>query len=87
MVVRLDDNYTQEDRDRILSALRDRGVMCSNYFTPIHLQPFYAEQFGYKGGEFPVCESLAMRTVALPFFGAMSESMVNKVCEALRSEL
>lgn len=87
MVVCLDDGYTQEDRDRILRALNDRGIMCSNYFTPIHRQPFYVETFGYKGGEFPVCEALAMRTVALPFFGSMTESMVDHVCETLRSVL
>ena len=87
MVVRLDDGYSQEDRDRILKTLRERGIACSNYFSPIHLQPFYMAEFGYKGGEFPVCEALASRTLALPFFGAMTESMVDQVCEALRSVL
>lgn len=86
MVVRLIDDYTQDDRDRILSQLRERGIGCNNYFTPIHLQPFYREQFGCKEGDFPITEGLASRTIALPFFGAMTERQVETACTAL-SEL
>jgi perosamine synthetase len=83
MVVRLADAYTQNDRDRILEHLRARGIGCNNYFTPIHLQPFYRERFGFKPGDFPVTEALAARTVALPFFGDMTESQVDHVCKTL----
>ena len=86
-VVRLDDRYTQEDRDRILTELRDRGIGCSNYFAPIHLQPFYVERFGYKTGDFPVCEALASRTIALPFHHELSEKDVDTVCSELRTLL
>ena len=82
-VVRLEDRYSQEDRDRILTGLRDRGIECSNYFVPIHLQPFYVEQFGYQPGDFPVCEALAARTIALPFHHELTEREVAIVCDEL----
>ncbi len=87
MVVRLNDDYTREDRDRILTSLREKGIQCSNYFTPIHLQPFYVEQFGYKRGDFPICEALSDRTVALPFHGLLTEEQVDTVCREFRSLL
>jgi len=87
MVVRLDDRYSRQDRDRILDQLRDQGIQCSNYFPPIHLQPFYQEQFGYKGGDFPICEALADRTVALPFHGMLTDDDVDMVCKALQKLL
>jgi len=83
MVVRLDDRYTRADRDRILIALREKGIGCSNYFTPIHLQPFYVEQFGHKTGDFPICEALSDRTIALPFHGHLTEREVETVCGTL----
>jgi len=86
-VVRLDDRYTQQDRDRILTGLHDRGIGCSNYFAPIHLQPFYVERFGYKTGDFPVCEALASRTIALPFHHELNEKDVDTVCSELRKLL
>jgi perosamine synthetase len=86
-VVRLADRYTQVDRDRILKTLFARGIGCSNYFAPIHLQPFYIERFGYKPGDFPICESVAARTVALPFHHELTESDVDGVCHELTSLL
>lgn len=86
-VVRLSDAHTVKDRDRVLSALRDRGIGCSNYFAPIHLQPFYRERFGHNPGDFPICEHVAARTIALPFHHELTESDVDRVCRTLRSLL
>ena len=87
MVVRLNDNYTRTDRDRIMKNLHARGIGCNNYFTPIHLQPFYQERFGHKAGDFPICEALADRTIALPFHGLLTEQEVDTVCKTLRGLL
>jgi perosamine synthetase len=86
-VVRLADNYTQVDRDRILTGLRARGIGCNNYFVPIHLQPFYVEQFGYKPGDFPITEAVAARTIALPFHADLTEDDLDRVCSELRALL
>lgn len=87
MVVRLNDGYTRADRDRILDALRAREIGCSNYFPPIHLQPYYVEQHGHHAGELPVCEALCDRTIALPFHGQLTEQEVDTVCRELKSLL
>lgn len=86
-VIRLADTYESADRDRILNALRERGIQCSNYFAPIHLQPFYVERFGFAPGAFPICEALAARTIALPFHHELTKSDIDRVCETLRGLL
>jgi perosamine synthetase len=48
---------------------------------------FYRERFGHRPGEFPVAEDVAQRSVALPFFPALSESQVTRVAEALERVL
>jgi perosamine synthetase len=63
--------------------LREQGIGCNNYFPPIHLQPYMAGQFGFKTGDFPVCEYVSSRTLALPFFSRMTAQQVNRVCEVL----
>jgi len=85
-VVRLSDDYTREDRDRILRGLRSRGVACSNYFSPIHLQPFYRE-LGYKEGDFPVTEAVAARTIALPFYNRLSQEEIDYIVKQLKDLL
>jgi len=71
------------DRDAVVAALQERGIPSRPYFTPIHLQPFYRERFGYREGDFPVTEAVARSTLALPFSGVMTEEQVEYVCEHL----
>lgn len=86
-VLRLADDYPASRRDEILAQLRERGIACSNYFSPIHLQPFYRDDHGYKPGDFPVTEALAQRTIALPFHACLTRQDVALVVEALKSLL
>ncbi len=57
------------------------------YLPAIHLMSFYRERFGHREGEFPVCEDIAARSLALPFFPEMTDGQVERVCEALRRAL
>jgi perosamine synthetase len=45
---------------------------------------FYRERFGHREGEFPVCEDISRRSLALPFFGELSDGEVEQVVTALR---
>ena len=83
-VVILEDKYSIEIRDRILQELRRRGIGCRNYFTPIHLQPFYVEMFGFKQGDFPVTEHISERTIALPFYNNLSDPEIGFVAQSLK---
>jgi perosamine synthetase len=86
-VVRLNDLFEPADRDAIIRELRGEGIGCSNYFPPIHLQPYMAEQINAKPGDFPVCEYVSARTLALPFFSRMTDPQIDRVCEALETVL
>jgi len=86
-VARLQDEFSNEQRDRVLNHLRDEGIGCNNYFTPIHLQPYIREQLGCKAGDFPVTERVSERTIALPFYNNLPREQVEIVCQALRAGL
>lgn len=86
-VVLLDEVYGQKERDRLIRRLAARGIESSNYFPPIHLQPFYRKAFGFRKGDFPITESIAERTLALPFYNSLQEGEVGYVCEVLAEEL
>ena len=79
-VVRVDPKY---DRNKVMELLKDRGVPTRPYFSPIHLQKFYRERFGYKPGSFPITEQVAEETMALPFHSNLSGDEVEYVCSQL----
>ncbi|HMK09012.1 MAG TPA: DegT/DnrJ/EryC1/StrS family aminotransferase [Anaerolineales bacterium] len=75
------------DRDAIAGRLERSGIPSRPYFTPIHLQPYFVERFGYRAGDFPVAEDLGRRSLALPFSSVMTEGEVDEVCRALREAM
>ena len=48
---------------------------------------YYRETFGHRPGEFPVCEDVAARSVALPFYPQMAEAEVSRVATSLTAAL
>ena len=86
-VVRLNDLFGPADRDEIMAALRADGIGCNNYFPPIHLQPYMVERFGFKPGQFPVTEYVSARTLALPFYGDLTDAQVDRVCSTLEAAI
>jgi len=82
-VARLSTGYTREERDRVIQGLRMHDIGSSDYFPCIHQQPIYQQVFGYKEGAFPIAESVSGRTIALPFYGWMTDREVDMVVQTL----
>jgi perosamine synthetase len=75
------------NRDEVIERLAQEEIPSRKYFSPIHLQSFYRERFGYKPGDFPVTERLGDQNLAVPFSSVMTEEQVDTVCFALRKAL
>jgi perosamine synthetase len=74
------------DRDAVVARLAERGVASKAYLPCIHLFP-HLRQLGYREGQFPVAEAAAADSLALPFFPAMDEAKVERVCQELAAAL
>jgi perosamine synthetase len=86
-VIELRPPWTRTHRDALCAALQADGIGCAPYFPAIHLQPLYRERFGFREGAFPHCESVAARTLALPFFADITETQIRRVGDALHMHL
>ncbi len=84
-VVQLSENFTRTQRDLIVNQMNENGIGCGRYFAPIHLQPFYKENFDYRTGDFPLAENAANRVIALPFFNRITDAQIDEVCTTLES--
>ena len=74
------------NRDRIRAAMSVRGIATGRYFAPIHLQPAWRDHPS-AAAHLPITESVARRTLALPFFNRISPGQQEEVCAALREIL
>jgi perosamine synthetase len=75
------------DRNYVIKEMEKNGIPTRPYFTPIHLQPFYMDMFGFKEGDFPEAEAAGKSIIALPFHTNMKTEEINVVCHALEDVL
>jgi len=83
-VVRLRPENLSIDRAEFIERMRERGIGTSVHFMPLHLHRFYAEEFGYGEGDFPVAEGVYSRAVSLPLYPHLTDAEVGRVCSAVR---
>jgi dTDP-4-amino-4,6-dideoxygalactose transaminase len=70
-------------RDKLAEYLKSSGIGVGfHYPVPLHMQPALAH-LGYKQGDFPVAERLALRLLSLPMFPELTAEQVSFVCEAV----
>ncbi|WP_058486640.1 DegT/DnrJ/EryC1/StrS family aminotransferase [Defluviitalea phaphyphila] len=79
-VIRVNKNI----RNKLIDFLRRNGIECKPYFTPIHLQPFYKEQFGYKEGDFPNTEKAGDECIAIPFYTNLGKKDIDYVVDVIK---
>ncbi len=77
---------SEVDRDETIRAMRACAIDCKPYLPAIHLSAFY-RTLGHEPGEFPVCESVAARSLALPFFPGLHDGQIERVATALQSAI
>jgi perosamine synthetase len=85
--IRLDLTHLRADRAGIFKALRAENIGVNVHYIPVHLHPYYREQFGGKAGDYPVAEAAYETLISLPMFHSMSEQDVEDVIEAVRKVL
>ena len=72
------------DRRRIYDALRAENIGVGVHYIPVHRQPYYEREYGYREGDFPAAEAYYARALTLPLFPAMSDADVTDVIHAVR---
>ena len=83
-VIRLDGNI---DRDGVMEYLKRNGVACRPYFTPIHIQPYIKEMFGYQEEDFPNTAKAGRSCIALPFYNDLSDEEIEYAAKVLEKAI
>jgi perosamine synthetase len=82
--IRIRTEKLSASRPEIFRALRAENLGVSVHYVPVHMHPYYRNQFGYRGGEYPVAENAYQRLISLPMFHGMSDRDVEDAVAAVR---
>jgi len=77
-------NLLRIDRAKFIEALKAENIGTSVHFIPIHLHPYYRDQYGFKRGDFPNAESVYEREISLPLYPKITDKDVEDVIVAVK---
>ncbi len=84
----LDGNKAGMSRDAFVSKLREKGVEADVAWpTPIHLQPYFKETFGYEQADFPIAERISKKIFQLPIHPSLTRKDLDYVLRAVKEVL
>ena len=72
------------DRAEFIEALRAENIGTSVHFIPVHLHPYYRDQFGYQRGDYPNAERIYERIISLPLYPKMTQEAMQDVIAAVQ---
>lgn len=82
-MVRIRPELLRGDRSEIFSALLAEGIGVNVHYIPVHLHPFYCQQFNTGPGKCPVAEAAYEHLITLPLFPKMKDQDVSDVIRAV----
>jgi dTDP-4-amino-4,6-dideoxygalactose transaminase len=74
-------------KPKFFQRMKDIGVNLQVHYIPVHLQPFYKNNYGFQPGDFPVSERFYRNEVSLPIYPDLSRKevtfVVNNILEII----
>lgn len=71
-------------RDALIDHLFKQGIGCSVHYIPLHLQPYWRDQYHLTPEMFPVSQRVYERTLTLPLYTRMRDEDVERVIKSVR---
>ena len=87
-VIKIDFKRIKKTRTQVMQELREQGIGTQVHYIPVHLQPYYREQYGTREGDYPKAEGYYEHCLSIPLYPAMSDEDVHRVIAAvIKSEV
>ncbi|MCU7494837.1 MAG: UDP-4-amino-4,6-dideoxy-N-acetyl-beta-L-altrosamine transaminase [Ignavibacteria bacterium] len=75
------------NRNEYFSKLKENGINCQVHYIPVHLQPYYKKNYGFKVGDYPNAESFYSKEVSIPIYPSLEEEDLESITDLLIKSL
>ncbi|WP_201576193.1 UDP-4-amino-4,6-dideoxy-N-acetyl-beta-L-altrosamine transaminase [Psychrobacter sp. H8-1] len=86
-VIRLKTNQIQKSHKEVFDELRAANIGVNLHYIPVHLQPYYQQNLGFKAGDFPEAELYYSQAISLPMYPDLTEEQQVYIAQTLGSIL
>jgi len=75
------------NKDNFFNKMEKRGIKLQVHYIPIHMQPFYKKNFGFKIGDFPLAENFYANEVSIPIYVNLDLKKIDFVIKEIKNNL
>jgi len=86
-VIRLKLDDLKATHLEVFNALRAANIGVNLHYIPVHLQPYYQKNFGFKVGDFPQAEKYYKEAISLPLYPDLTDEQQDYIVETLKDIL
>jgi len=77
--LQVDFDNIKTKKKNLFKKFLSHNIKLQVHYVPLHLQPFYKKNFGFKYGDFPITEKFYEKEVSLPIFYSLKDNELRKV--------
>jgi len=77
-------NKIRIDKKDLFEQLRKKNILLQVHYIPIHLQPYYKNNFGFMEEDFPVAEKFYKREVSIPIYPKLKRDDVDYIVKSIK---
>ncbi len=82
--VRIDKKKNRIQRNELIEKLKEEGIGSSVHYIPLHMHPYYIDNYGYRKEDFPVAAKAYEGLISLPVYPGMTEEQALRVTETIK---
>lgn len=86
-VLQLHNDELTIERDEFIKIMAEKGIGTSVHYIPLHMHPYWQENYNLTEVDFPRSSSTYYRIVSLPNYPKMTDEQVDKVINTVRGVL
>lgn len=83
-VIKIDFEKIGKTRQEVVSQLKKDGINTQVHYIPVHLQPYYVKNFGFKPGDFPKAEQYYQQCLSIPLYPKMRDEEADRVIRSVK---
>lgn len=77
-------NKVNITRKELFEKLHKKNIALQVHYIPIHLQPYYKKNFGFRENNFPVAETFYKKEVSLPIYPKLDSDDINYIAQKIK---
>lgn len=82
-VLQIDFDKIGKPRRQVMEELKSRNIGTQVHYIPVHTQPYYQENYGYKRGDCPIAEKYYQHALSIPLYPRMVNDDVDYVIKSM----